>query len=124
MFAEKFPKTGQSNVFKGYLVVINMGLIKEFKEFLKEYKVIGLAVALVIGLASVALINSVVSNLIMPLITPFIPGGAWQTATLTLGPIVIGWGALLGAIINFVIIAFVVFLISKYALKEEKVTKK
>ena len=101
-----------------------MGLIKEFKEFLKEYKVIGLAVALVIGLASVALINSVVNNLIMPLITPFIPGGAWQTATLTLGPIVIGWGALLGAIINFVIIAFVVFLISKYALKEEKVTKK
>jgi large conductance mechanosensitive channel len=101
-----------------------MGLIKEFKEFLKEYKVIGLAVALVIGLASVALINAVVNNLIMPIITPFIPGGAWQTATLTLGPIVIGWGALLGAIINFVIIAFVVFLISKYALKEEKVTKK
>jgi large conductance mechanosensitive channel len=101
-----------------------MGILKEFKEFLKEYKVIGLAVALVIGLASVALINAVVNNLIMPLITPFIPGGAWQVATLKLGPIVIGWGALLGAIINFVIIAFVVFLIAKYALKEEKVTKK
>jgi len=99
-------------------------LLKEFKEFLKEYKVIGLAIALVIGLASVALINSVVNNLIMPLITPFIPGGAWQLATLKLGPIVIGWGALLGAIINFVIIAFVVFLIAKYALKEEKVSKK
>ncbi len=101
-----------------------MGLISEFKEFLKEYKVIGLAVALIIGLASVALINSVVNNLIMPILTPFIPGGGWQTATLTIGPIVIGWGALLGAIINFIIIAFVVFLISKYALKEEKVTKK
>jgi large conductance mechanosensitive channel len=101
-----------------------MGILKEFKEFLKEYKVIGLAVALVIGLASVALINAVVNNLIMPLITPFIPGGAWQVATLKLGPIVIGWGALLGAIINFVIIAFVVFLIAKFALKEEKVSKK
>jgi large conductance mechanosensitive channel len=99
-------------------------LLKEFKEFLKEYKVIGLAVALIIGLASVALINSVVNNLIMPIVTPFIPGGAWQIATLTIGPIVIGWGALLGAIINFVIIAFVVFLIAKYSLKEEKVTKK
>jgi large conductance mechanosensitive channel len=65
-------------------------LLKEFKEFLKEYKVIGLAIALVIGLASVALINSVVNNLIMPLITPFIPGGAWQIAVLTIGPIVIG----------------------------------
>jgi large conductance mechanosensitive channel len=101
-----------------------MGILKEFGEFLKEYKVIGLAVALVIGLASVALINAVVSNLIMPLITPFIPGGAWQAAVFTIGPIVIGWGALLGAIINFVIIAFVVFLIAKFALKEKKVTKK
>jgi large conductance mechanosensitive channel len=101
-----------------------MGIFKEFGEFLKEYKVIGLAIALVIGLASVAFINAVVNNLIMPIITPFIPGGAWQSATLTLGPIVIGWGALLGAAINFVIIAFVVFIIAKYALKEEKVTKK
>ncbi|OGJ20430.1 mechanosensitive ion channel protein MscL [Candidatus Pacearchaeota archaeon RBG_13_36_9] len=101
-----------------------MGIISEFKEFLKEYKVIGLAVALIIGLASVALINSVVNNLIMPVITPFIPGGAWQTATFSIGPIVIGWGALLGAIINFIIIAFAVFLIAKYALKEEKVGKK
>jgi len=101
-----------------------MGVLSEFKEFLKEYKVIGLAVALIIGLASVALINSVVNNLIMPVITPFIPGGAWQTATWTIGPIVISWGALLGSIINFIVIAFVVFLIAKYALKEEKVVKK
>ena len=101
-----------------------MGILTEFKEFLREYKVIGLAVALIIGLASVALIKSVVDNLIMPIITPFIPGGAWQTATFLIGPIVIGWGALLGAIINFIVIAFVVFLIAKYALKEEKVMKK
>ena len=101
-----------------------MKILTEFKEFLREYKVIGLAVALIIGLASVALIKSVVDNLIMPLITPFIPGGAWQTAVFKLGSIVIGWGALLGAIINFIVIAFVVFLIAKYALKEEKVTKK
>lgn len=101
-----------------------MGLIGEFKEFLKEYKVIGLAVALVIGLASTTLVKAIVDNLIMPLVTPFIPGGEWQMATFSIGPIVIGWGALAGAVINFVIIAFVVFLIAKYALKEEKVTKK
>src|SRR3990167_11360718 len=99
-----------------------MGLISEFKVFLREYKVIGLAVALIIGLAAINLVNSIVNNLIMPVITPFIPGGAWQSATLTIGKIVIGWGALLGAIINFIVIAFLVFLIAKYALKEEKVT--
>ena len=101
-----------------------MGIIKEFMEFLKEYKVVGLAVALVIGLASVALVNSVVNDLIMPIITPFIPGGAWQTATVSIGPIVISWGHLLGAIINFVIIAFAVFIIAKLVLREEKVAKK
>lgn len=101
-----------------------MKLIREFGEFLKEYKVIGLAVALIIGLASVALINAVVNDFVMPIITPFIPGGAWQTATFALGPIVISWGHLLGAVVNFVIIAFVVFLIAKYLLKEEKVSKK
>jgi len=95
-----------------------MGIFGEFKEFLKEYKVIGLAVALVIGLASVALVNAVVNDLVMPVITAFIPGGAWQTATFTLWSVVISWGHLLGAVINFIVIAFMVFLVSKYALKE------
>jgi large conductance mechanosensitive channel len=103
---------------------MKVGILKEFKEFLKEYKVVPLAIAFIMGVAATALIQSVGNNLIMPLITPFIPGGAWQTATFSLGPIVIGWGALLGAMINFVIIAFVVFLIAKYLFKEEKVTKK
>jgi len=103
---------------------IHIGIFKEFAEFLKEYKVVPLAIAFVIGVAATALIQSIVNNLIMPLITPFIPRGAWQTAVLKLGPIVIGWGALVGAIINFIIIAFVVFLIAKIVLKEENVTKK
>jgi len=99
-------------------------VFKEFKEFLKEYKIVGLAIAFIIGVAATTLIQSFVNNLVMPMITPFIPGGAWQTATFSMGPIVIGWGALLGAIMNFIIIAAVVFLIAKFFLKEEKVTKK
>ena len=101
-----------------------MGLMKEFKEFLHEYKVIGLAVAFIIGVAATALVTSLVNNVIMPIITPFIPGGAWQQATFSMGPIVIGWGAFLGAVINFIVIAFVVFMIAKMVLKEEKVSKK
>jgi large conductance mechanosensitive channel len=99
-------------------------MIREFLEFLKEYKVVALAIAFIMGVAATALIKSLVDNVIMPIITPFIPGGAWQTATFSLGPIVIGWGAFLGALINFVIIAWVVFVIAKKVLKEEKVTKK
>ncbi len=99
-------------------------LLKEFHAFLMEYKVIGLAVAVIIGLAANNLVKSIVDNIVMPIITPFIPGGAWQTATLALGPVVLGWGAFLSSLINFLIIAWVVFLIAKLVLKEEKVSKK
>lgn len=99
-------------------------LIKEFKDFLHEYKVMGLAVAFIIGVAATALVQSLVNNVIMPIITPFIPGGAWQQATFNIGPIVISWGAFLASLINFIVIAFVVFMVAKYVMKEEKVAKK
>jgi large conductance mechanosensitive channel len=65
----------------------------------------------------------------MPIITPFIPGGAWQTATFKIplwgtSLIVLGWGSFAGAVLNFIIIALVVFLMAKYLLGEEKVAKK
>lgn len=101
-----------------------MGMISEFMDFIKEYKVVGMAIAFVMGVATTSLIKSLVDNIIMPVITPFIPGGAWKTATFALGPIIIGWGAFLAELINFLIIAFVVFMIAKMVMKEEKVTKK
>ena len=101
-----------------------MRIITEFKEFLNEYKVTGLAVAFIIGAAATTLVKSLVDNIIMPLITPFVPGGAWQTAIFSIGPVIISWGAFLAAVINFIIIAFVVFLIVQWVLREEKVAKK
>ncbi len=99
-------------------------LLREFYGFLSEYKVIGLAIAVIIGLAANTLVKSLVDQIIMPLITPFVPGGGWQTAVWTIGPIALGWGPFLAALINFIVIAFVVFLIAKYVFKEEKVGKK
>lgn len=101
-----------------------MGFIQEFKEFINEYKVLGLAIAFIIGIAATNLIQSLVNNIIMPVVTPFIPGGAWEEATLTLGPILIKWGAFLAALINFIVIALVVFFIAKKVMKEEKIGKK
>lgn len=101
-----------------------MSLMSEFKEFLYEYKVIGLAIAFIIGVAATQLIQSFVNNILMPVITFFIPGGEWQNAKLILGPIVITWGQFLADLIYFIIVAFLVFIIAKKVLKEEKVTKK
>ena len=101
-----------------------MKLLKEFKNFLEEYKIIGLAIAFIIGGAITVLVQSLVNDIIMPLITAFIPDGAWQETILTLGQVELRIGAFAGALTNFVIIAFVVFLIAKLLLKEDKVTKK
>ncbi len=60
----------------------------------------------------------------MPITTFFIPGGAWQNASLTLGSIVITWGTFLADLISFIIVAFVVFIIAKKVLKEDKEEKK
>ena len=101
-----------------------MRIISEFKEFLAEYKVIGLAVAFIIGSAATALVTSLVNDIVMPVVTFFIPGGEWKTATATIGPVVLKWWSFLSALINFVILAAVVFMVAKMVLKEEKVTKK
>jgi large conductance mechanosensitive channel len=99
-------------------------MYKEFIEFIKQYGVIGLAIAVIIGGKLNALVASVVDGFLMPLVMFFVPGGNWRTATLDIGPFHFLPGPFLGALIDFLIIAFVVFLIAKYILKEEKVTKK
>ena len=101
-----------------------MGIIHEFKDFLNEYKVVGLAVAFIMGAATTTLVQSLVNSIIMPVIGIFLPAGDWQTATVMVGSAKIVWGAFIAALINFIIIALVIFLIAKMVLKEEKVSKK
>jgi len=101
-----------------------MGIIQEFKDFLREYKVMGLAVAFIMGVAVNDLVKSLVDNIIMPVVNLMLPEGNWQTATAAIGPVEIVWGAFLASLLNFIILAFVVFLIAKMVLKEEKVKKK
>ncbi|MDE1855484.1 MAG: MscL family protein [Candidatus Micrarchaeota archaeon] len=100
------------------------GIVSEFMEFLNQYKVMGLAVAFIIGGATTVLVQSLVNNVIMPIIGIALPNGAWQTATVNVGPAVIVWGAFASALINFLILLGVVFLIAKFILKEEKPSKR
>jgi large conductance mechanosensitive channel len=92
--------------------------------FLKQYGVIGLAIAVIIGGKLNALITTLVEGILMPIITFFIPGGGWREAVIALGPIQLKIGPFIGAAIDFVIVAFLVFWFSKKVLKEETVTKK
>ena len=105
---------------------------KDFMLFLRNYGVIGLAIAVVIGGKLNGLVTAFVEGILMPLISPLLgaAGSDWRTATINVGgtaeqPLMkFGIGQVLGATIDFLIVAYVVFWISKKLLKEEVVTKK
>jgi len=94
-----------------------MGFKEEFMEFLQKYQVIGLAVAVVIGAAATKLVNSTVTDVIMPIIGILTPNGNWRDSVLQIGPIKFLVGDFIGAIIDFLIIAIVIFLTVKYIMK-------
>lgn len=101
-----------------------MGVLQEFMDFLREYKVVPLAIAFIMGVAATSLIQSLVNDIIMPVVGVLVPGGDWKASTLAIGPVKFGVGSFVGQLINFAIIAFVVFLVAKMVLKEDKVAKK
>lgn len=86
-------------------------MLKEFREFLNRGNVIDLAVAVIIGGAFGAIINSLVNDIIMPLIGIVLGGVDFSSLSITVGEAVILYGNFLQAIVNFLIIAFVLFLI-------------
>ena len=99
-------------------------MLKEFKSFLLQTNALALAVGVIIGAAVGKVVSSMVSDILMPIIGLAIPGGAWrdQKFVLTTNPDgsaanSVTYGAFLGNIVDFVIIATVVFLITKALLK-------
>jgi large conductance mechanosensitive channel len=94
-------------------------MVGEFKAFLLKHGVVALAVAVVIGGAVQKLVAAIVADLIMPIIGALTPTGDWRTATVTIGSVKLGVGDFFGALLDFAIIAFVVFMIVKMLVREE-----
>ena len=103
---------------------VKKGMVAEFMDFLMKYQVIGLAVAFIIGAAATKMVTAAVTDIIMPVIAVLIPGGDWRTQVLQVGPIKFLLGDFVGAVIDFVIIALVVFLIVKFMMKEDATKKR
>jgi len=89
------------------------GMMNEFKAFLSQYRVMGMAVAFILGLYLGGLVKAVVDDLIMPIISIVVPNVNWEL--IVLGPFRIGH--FIGALITFIIIALVVFLLVKVTKK-------
>ena len=88
-------------------------MLKEFKEFISRGNVLDLAVGVIIGSAFTAIVTSLVENLINPLIGIFLGKIDLSNLVFSIGEAHFKFGAFLNSIINFLIIAFVVFLIVK-----------
>ena len=90
-----------------------MGMFKEFKEFAMKGNVVDLAVAVVIGAAFAAIISSLVDDVVTPLLlTPALKAVAAQDLDkLTWGTV--KYGKFLSAIIKFIVVAFILFLVIK-----------
>lgn len=99
-------------------------MAKEFMTFLKNYGVIGLAIAVIIGGKANAMVDAVVKELLMPFVGLLLPSGDWRTLAVTVGETKFGVGPVLAALIDFFIVAMVVFVFAKKVLKEEVVGKK
>lgn len=93
---------------------------KDFLEFLKEYKVVSLAIAFVMGAASTDLVKSLVTDVVMPVLTPLFSAVPFKELVWTLGPVHIAIGSFIAALINFLVIALVVFMVTKLLIKEDK----
>jgi large conductance mechanosensitive channel len=89
------------------------GIWNEFTDFLSKYKVMGLAVAFIMGIYLGDLVKALVDDLIMPIVTLAMPGIDWET--IAAGPFRVGH--FIGALITFLIIAFVIFILVKITKK-------
>lgn len=94
-------------------------LLSDLKRFLVETNAMSLALGVVIGGAVSKLVSTLVSGLIMPIVTLALPGGDWRAWSIAIGSQKIAIGEVMGATIDFLVIALVVYVVAAKLLKIE-----
>jgi large conductance mechanosensitive channel len=104
-------------------------MLGDFKKFLLQTNALALAVAVIIGAAVGKVVSSLVGDILMPIIGLVLPGGNWRDLKWVLSTKpdgtpanAIAYGSFLGNIVDFVIIAVVIYLITKAILKPAPAT--
>jgi large conductance mechanosensitive channel len=99
-------------------------MLKEFTEFLKAYGIVGLAIAVIIGGKLNDLVASFVNDLLVPLLLQPALRAAQVDDIRKLSAGGVLYGKVLGASLDFIVVAVLVFVFAKLVLKEDKVAKK
>ena len=95
-------------------------MIKEFKEFVMRGNVLDLAVAVIIGGAFGKIIGSLVNDILMPLIGLVMGGVDFASLSFAVGDAVVTYGVFIQTVVDFLVVAFVIFMIVKAANKTKK----
>jgi large conductance mechanosensitive channel len=90
-----------------------MGLIKEFRDFAMRGNVVDLAVGVIIGGAFGGIVNSLVGDILMPLLGVISGGINFNDRSIEIGDAIIAYGKFIQAVISFIIIAFALFMVIK-----------
>ncbi len=90
-------------------------MFKEFKEFVIRGNVLDLAIAVIIGGAFGKIVSSLVNDIVMPVIGLLLGGVNFSEQAITVGAAIIKWGTFVQTILDFIVIAFVIFLIVKFS---------
>lgn len=88
-------------------------MLRDFRAFLMKDNFVALAIAVVLGGAIGKVVQAIVDDFVMPIVGAATPSGDWQKATLDIGSIKFGVGDFVSILVNFMIVAFVVWRIAK-----------
>jgi large conductance mechanosensitive channel len=89
-----------------------MGFLKEFMDFMKEQKIISVALAFIVGIATATLVQALVRDIITPLYSPYL-GFLDPKTEITLGPSKFLVGDFMMQVVNWIVILLVVFIVGK-----------
>ena len=89
-------------------------MLKEFKEFALKGNVMDLAIGVIIGGAFQSIVNSLVNDIIMPIINSMTGKMDFSEMTFNIGNSVVKYGSFISAVVNFLIVAFTLFLVLRY----------
>lgn len=100
-------------------------MIADFRGFLTKTNAMALAIGVIVGATIGKVVSALVDDLIMPIVGEILPGGGWREAKIVLTPAAEGvtenailYGHLLGTIVDFVIVMFVVYMLVKMLIRE------
>jgi large conductance mechanosensitive channel len=93
-------------------------MVAEFRGFLTKTNALALAVGVIIGGAVASVVSALTADILMPVVSLFLPGGSWREARIQLtAKSAILYGHFFGTLIDFVIISFVLFLVVKWLVR-------